>query len=61
EIVKAVVRNGFASFFFHPLLLGTVTQADGTVSRGDGLGDLTRIVNTITDLGFTWTDPQSLK
>ena len=61
EIVKAVVRNGFASFFFHPLLLGTVTQSDGTVSQGDGLGDLGRIVNTITDLGFTWTDPQSLK
>ena len=43
------------------LLLGTVTESDGTVSKGDGLGDLSRIVNGITDLGFTWTDPQSLK
>ena len=61
EVVKAVVRNGFASFFFHPILLGSIVHSDGTVTKDDGMGDLTRLVNTITDLGFTWTDPQSLK
>lgn len=44
-----VVRDGYASFFFHPFLLD---------ARGvDGWQELTNAVEGITKLGFVWTSP----
>jgi uncharacterized protein YdaL len=43
------VRDGFASFFFHPFLLD---------ARGvHGMDELTQAVEGITALGFEWTSP----
>lgn len=48
-----VVRDGVASFFFHPFWL---EPSLGT----PGLADLRKLVNGITELGFTWTDGSRL-
>lgn len=48
-----VVRDGFASFFFHPFWL---EPSLGT----PGLADLQNLVNGITQLGFTWIDGSDL-
>ncbi|WP_394243830.1 DUF2334 domain-containing protein [Halopseudomonas laoshanensis] len=48
-----VVRNGVASFFFHPFWL---EPSLGT----PGLADLQNLVNGINQLGFTWVDGSEL-
>lgn len=48
-----VVRDGFASFFFHPFWLEPEL---GT----PGMQDLTKLVNAITELGYTWVDASGL-
>jgi uncharacterized protein YdaL len=44
------VRDGFASFFFHPFWL---EREIGTA----GYQDFTRLVEGITGLGYTWVTP----
>lgn len=46
------VRDGFASFFFHPFLL---VDTDNR-----GMEDLVRIVEGLTEMGYTWTSPSRL-
>jgi uncharacterized protein YdaL len=47
------VRDGFASFFFHPFWL----EPDlGT----PGFQDFKRLVDGITSLGYVWTSPSAL-
>ncbi len=47
------VRDGFASFFFHPALLGG--------DRGkQAEADLHAVIEGITKLGYLWVDPASL-
>lgn len=48
-----VVRDGFASFFFHPFWL---ESSLGT----PGMQDLTRLVDAITALGYSWVDASGL-
>lgn len=48
-----VVRDGFASFFFHPFWL---EPSLGT----PGLADLQKLVDGINQLGFTWVDGSEL-
>lgn len=48
-----VVRDGFGSFFFHPFWL---EPSLGT----PGLTDLTRLIDGMTALGYTWVDAGSL-
>ena len=49
----AVVRDGFAAFFFHPLLLER--------SPGDpGMDAFRKVIEGLTALGFTWVDPAKL-
>lgn len=48
-----VVRNSYASFFFHPFWL---EPSLGT----PGLADLQKLVNGINQLGFTWVDGSEL-
>jgi uncharacterized protein YdaL len=47
------VRDGFASFFFHPFLLD--------VRDIDGWQQLTRTVDGIAQLGYVWTSPKRLE
>lgn len=47
-----VIRDGFASFFFHPFLV------EGT--EGRGLQDLRDIVEGLQEMGYTWTSPSRL-
>ncbi len=46
------VRDGFASFFFHPFLL--------VDTNNRGMEDLVRIVEGLTEMGYTWTSPSRL-
>jgi uncharacterized protein YdaL len=48
-----VVRDGFASFFFHPFWLEPELQVPGFT-------DLQKLVDSITQLGFTWVDASGL-
>lgn len=48
-----VVRDGFASFFFHPFLAGEMTGRRG-------MQDLRDIVQGLEAQGFTWTSPSRL-
>ncbi|MDB5898272.1 MAG: hypothetical protein JWP41_1874 [Ramlibacter sp.] len=48
------VRDGFASFFFHPF------WAEGDVGT-PGLADFKKLVDGITQLGFTWVAPSSVQ
>jgi uncharacterized protein YdaL len=48
------VRDGFASFFFHPFWL---EKAIGTT----GYQDFTRLVDGITQLGFSWVTPSMVR
>ena len=48
-----VVRDGFASFFIHPFLIGEITG-------GRGMRDLQEIVTGLEALGYTWTSPSRL-
>ena len=47
------VRDGFASFYFHPSL---VDERLGV----DAWGDLEHVVDAITELGYVWADPTAL-
>jgi uncharacterized protein YdaL len=49
-----VVRDGYASFFFHPYLLNPETTALGI----DGTADFRNTVTGISRLGYTWGSPQ---
>jgi uncharacterized protein YdaL len=49
-----VVRNGFASFFFHPFWLEPELGMPG-------FADFKKVIEGITALGFTWVDPQRAK
>ena len=60
EVLQAVVRDGTASFFFHPFWLGTFTRPDGSVYPIDALGDLRRLLTVIGRLGFRFADPTAL-
>jgi uncharacterized protein YdaL len=46
------VRDGYASFFFHPFLLD--------VAGVDGWEQLTRTVEGVTALGYQWTSPTGI-
>lgn len=48
-----VVRDGFASFYFHPFWLSPGF-------RRPGLKDFKAVIDGIDALGFTWTDPATL-
>ena len=48
-----VVRDGFASFFFHPFWLDT------TINK-PGLADLKSLIDGITNLGYTWVAPSKV-
>lgn len=50
-----VVRDGYASFFFHPYLLNPETSALGI----NGMTDFHDIVTGISGLGYTWGSPQA--
>lgn len=60
EVLQAVVRDGTASFFFHPFWLGTFVRPDGSVYPIDALGDLRRLLSAINALGFRFVDPTTL-
>ena len=49
----AIVRDGYASFFFHPYL------ADPK-SGVNGMRDFQSLVEAISKLGYTWASPRSL-
>jgi uncharacterized protein YdaL len=51
-----VVRDGFASFFFHPFWLESSLAPLVTT----GFSDFKSIVQGITGLGYTWADPSTL-
>ena len=48
-----VVRDGFASFFFHPFWL------DAAINK-PGFADLQSLVDGITKLGYTWVAPSKV-
>lgn len=60
EVLHAVVRDGTASFFFHPFWLGTFVRPDGSVYPIDALGDFRRLLTALATLGFRFADPTSL-
>jgi uncharacterized protein YdaL len=47
------IRDGFASFFFHPFWLESYLQLPG-------FQDFQSLIKGITALGFTWVDPSQL-
>lgn len=49
-----VVRDGFASFFFHPFLLEPAAGVPG-------YQDFQNVINGITDLGYTWVAPSKVE
>lgn len=49
------VRDGYASFFFHPYLLNPETTALGI----NGMDDFRNTVTGISNLGYTWASPQA--
>lgn len=59
-VLRAVVRDGVASFFFHPYLLSRFVRPDGTAYPIDGLGDFSRLLAAIQALGYRFIDPTSL-
>jgi uncharacterized protein YdaL len=50
-----VVRDGYASFFFHPYLLNPETTALGI----NGMADFRNTMSGISQLGYTWGSPQA--
>lgn len=48
-----IIRDGFASFFFHPYLLNEELGVPG-------FDDFKRVIEGISQLGYTWADPSSL-
>ena len=59
-VLRAVVRDGVASFFFHPFWLLSFVKPDGTAYAIDGLADLARLLRAINTLGYRFVDPLSL-
>lgn len=49
-----VVRDGFASFFFHPFWLDPAIGVPG-------FEDFKKVIDGITQLGFTWVSPSRLQ
>jgi uncharacterized protein YdaL len=49
-----VVRDGFASFFFHPFWL------EPAVNQPTAMADFQSVITNITRLGFKWTSPTAL-
>ena len=49
----SVVRDGFASFFFHPFWLEPEIDKPG-------LADFRAVIDGITARGYTWVDPSTL-
>jgi uncharacterized protein YdaL len=60
DILHAVVRNGIASFFFHPFWLEQFRRPDGTRYPHDGLADLQRLLAGLRETGFEFVDPRLL-
>ncbi len=60
RILNAVVRDGVASFFFHPFWLETLARPDGTSYGYDALADLRQLLDSIAGLGFRFIDPKGL-
>jgi uncharacterized protein YdaL len=52
---QRVVRDGFASFFFHPFL-----AMEGGAYDGRGYRHLTEIVEGLTAMGYRWVSPSRL-
>jgi uncharacterized protein YdaL len=48
------VRDGYASFFFHPFLVEPSMNVPG-------LADFKTIIQGITQLGYTWIAPSNAK
>ena len=48
-----VVRDGFASFFFHPFWLEPSIQKPG-------FADFKKVIDGVTAMGYVWTDPSTL-
>ena len=55
---QKVVRDGFASFFFHPFL---AVESEALGYDGRGYKHLTEIVEGLQAMGYTWTSPSRLK
>lgn len=53
-----VVRDGFASFFFHPFWLEDFSSCG--LPAGTGLADFQKVMEGITQKGFTWKQPKDL-
>ncbi len=49
------VRDGYASFFFHPYLLNPETTALGI----NGMGDFSDTITGISNLGYIWASPKN--
>ena len=60
RILRAVVRNGIASFFFHPFWLETLKRPDGTSYAYDGLADFKSVLSGLQEMGFMFVDPRGL-
>jgi uncharacterized protein YdaL len=60
HVLRAVVRNGVASFFFHPFWLETFTRPDGSAYPHEGLADLRRVLEGLQQLGYEFVDPRGL-
>lgn len=59
-VLHAVVRDGVASFFFHPFWLLSFVKPDGTAYAVDGLADFSRLLRAINTLGYRFVDPLTL-
>lgn len=60
RVLRAVVRNGIASFFFHPFWLETFRRPDGTAYLYDGLDEFERVLTGLHELGYRFVDPRGL-
>lgn len=60
RVLRAVVRNGIASFFFHPFWLETIRRPDGTPYPYDGLEEFERVLGGLYELGYRFVDPRGL-
>ncbi len=60
RVLTALVRDSIPSFFFHPFWLETFRRPDGTPYAFDGFADFKQVMDAISAMGFTWTDPTGL-
>lgn len=54
-----IVRDGSASFFFHPFWLEDLSGCG--VPAGTGFADFKKVVEGVTALGYTWVDPSTVQ